>query len=243
MAVRWLFGDAVTFEGGAVLHPMTFDIDVIADLVRYMRREGSGLTPRLVVRKWEFGLATPTDTVVNLDRLDALSAYERRLLVLESPYDGTTDQPTMTIDFRSNQTFHISSQNVDPELLPLIVGHLKGTGRLRPAWPRIAPILPPAFALLTTVLGVWALASTGANLPTVLYSLALLLALWAASAVATHRLYKRANEKPTGARFREGSRAGVRERLQNTKATVLVSFITIPIGAAIGAIVTAWLGG
>lgn len=241
--MRWLFGDAVTYDGGAVLHPMTFDIDVVADIVRYMRRDGSGLVPRLVVRKWEQGLAEPTDTIVDLAKLNDLSAYERRHLVLDSLGDIFKAEPNMSIDFRSSEQFRVDSQNVDPQLVALIVGHLRGTGRLRLAWPRILPVLPLLFALLATCLGVWALASSAANLPSALFAWTMLLALWAGATVAAWRLHLRSLMKPTGARFREAPRAEVRERLRNARATTIISLITIPAGAIIGAVVTAWLGG
>lgn len=243
MALRWLFGDSILFEGGAVLHPMAFDIEVVTDVTRYMRRDGSNLKPTLVVRKWELGLAMPTDTPVNVEKLNELSAYERRHLVLESKGDTAAGETSLSIDFRSDAQFRIDSQNVDSELVALIVGHLRGTGRLRLSWRRMAPMAPPLFALVTTGLGIWALTSSGANLATVLFALALLLALWVYAGIASWRLHLHSQMKPAGARFREAPRAEVRERLRNAKATTIVSLITIPAGAIIGAIVTTWLDG
>ena len=222
---------------------MTFDIDVVADIARYMQREGSGLTPRLVVRRWDLGLAMPTDVEVSLDNLDALSAYERRLLVLESRGDGSPEGPSMTVNFQSRQPLRVDSQNVDQELVAVIIAHLRGTGTLRPAWPRIMPIFPPLFALLTAGLGIWALAASSANAPTVLFVVAVMLGLAAGSADAAYRLRVRGEQIVTGARFREASRAEVRERLRNARASAIVAIITTPIAGFIGYLLRLWTGG
>ncbi|SEB83040.1 hypothetical protein [Microbacterium hydrocarbonoxydans] len=243
MAIRWLFGETVRWENGALLHPMTFDIDVVKDVERMIRLGPSTLDPRLKIRILEPGLAEPDDSPVSVDDIHQLSGHERRYLFLETPRNYDPDEQYISIDFRSDFSLRVDSRNVDRELVSRVVGHLNGTGRLRPVWQRVLPVAPIAFAVAATALGFVALATSAANLASVLFALTLMVALWVGAVLLARRMSDRTKMKEFGARFREASRSEVRERLRNARAGAIVAVITTPIAGFIGYLLRVWTGG
>ncbi|MFX8689016.1 hypothetical protein ABTM39_20100, partial [Acinetobacter baumannii] len=81
---------------------------------------------------------------------------------------------------------------------------------------------------MTTAAAVWALLSEPIGLPLMIFVLLVLVALWAGALHAVSLVTQRINRYPlVGHRIRESSRADLRDRMTNARATFYTSLYTV----------------
>lgn len=266
MSLPFLFGPTSQNNSSIRIQPRVYDIDVVRDVYQILDTEASrvlaayaaspeylnqstsaamkasqdGMQERLAIKpKLSVGQPDGAMSVIRdvpFERLDSLGAHERSSLCVVSG--------EMTINFREGGWTGIEGAQAPyvGHLASSLASHLEAEGRRRVQWRPMVRFVPLLFALALSAVGIWAVIDARPELPVVLFGAICVLAAWLAVGVLQPRLTRRFRGWSTGHRFREGSRAAVRERLVNARATTIVSVVTIPVGAVLGFLLKLWLG-
>lgn len=179
---------------------------------------------------------------VDVDALESLGAVERAGISMSgagvqvSMRRGTKPDVVSKLD-------EVGHPDGSSELGMRIADLLEASGTRRPQLKRLLWLAPFVFAAVVTGLGVWALVVEAPGVPTVLFVSAVMLAFWVTAIVVHKPIEKKFENSWPGIRFREGSRAALRERLTNTRATAIVALFTTPIAGAFGYILRWIFGG
>lgn len=184
----------------------------------------------------------PNAPTVALGEVPNLGAHDRGRIVLRGA--------SLTVDFRRTMPPRISSRLIDGDYtgqIRPIAELIEHSGRPRARWKFLRRLLPYAAAVAITLLGAWMLVAERPPLPTTLFVSTIVIVIWVGAVVAARYLRNRYVRAWPGHRFREVSRAALRDRLTNARATiivsVIVSVITIPSTALVTWIVTMVFGG
>jgi hypothetical protein len=268
MAMEWLFGRERKDGDTWALSPRVFDIDVVGAVYREMEatsvrhrdahlanaqndaeRESiaarwAALEPRVLLNAENPAADAPQQ--IPLDDVRGLVAYDRGRLRVEGA--GVV----VGFDRRITPVVSMVTDGVSTVIVDDIARLLRSSGRRRFQPYGLAAIAIVLGASVLTALGVWALLESKPHASVTLFVTALLALAWGVAAWAAAKVVRlgptRTKDtppasalRPVGHRFREGSLSGVRDRIVNVRATAMVSLVTVPVGAAIGAAVTAWL--
>lgn len=226
------------------IRPRTLDIDVVGDVYRILfeRWEGerrlaqleSGLgewndldarEPKIqliATQPFDMYLRTANVPTIPPESVPNLSAHERSMIIVSGA--------GMVVDFRRGVRARIAGSHVDrdytSEIEP-IATLIARVGRVRPRWRALLGFIPLVVAVGITALGAWMLLADAANVPTTLFTGAVVVAIWMIAWQSSRQVRGRQTNYSPGHRFREVSRAALRDRVTNGRATVIVSTVTL----------------
>lgn len=240
LAAMGLFFDQAAFisDGTAVLPSMTFDIDVVKDVHDEVQRV-TGTAPRLVSMHLPDGYAFPIESTIPIEDLQEISQPRRQTLTLL--IDAPDHHDRFQADFRSDNQTRIEYL-AGSELVATIANMLIREGTRRPVWKRMTPILPVALATVFTVLTVLVLTIERTTPIEILAGISLITIVGVAAVWSARYLRGKSKYVEQGARFRRASRAAVRDRIVNVRASSWVALVFTPLGAAVGWMLKTWFG-
>lgn len=268
MTMEWLFGNENQNGPQWQLQPRVYDIDIVHTVHRMLLTQAtrdlelfeaasteagegaSGAPPERSrehyearmpsVRLSEMLASSPSEPVA-LEQVNGLLPFDRGRIVVSGA--------GITVLFnRSVRPWVYSDGEVNHELVEEVVRKLRSSGRRRPQRYALLSFLPIAAAIAITAAGIWALVDANASAATSTFVGCILAAAWAGAGWISVRVSSAREDIRhqgffiMGHRFREGSLSGVRDRIQNARATAIVSLVTIPVGAVIGWLLKEWLG-
>lgn len=269
MSMPWLFGEETLWAHGLTMQPRAIDVDVVKDIYRMMqetylrdvelasrppeilaqteeettRQRAAhaanlervlGTLPKIkLVHRSEMDAAPAT---IDLDALSNLGAHERRQLVLEGA--------GLRVDFRAGSASpYTSDPAFDTRGLTRRVRTLiEKEGRRRPQWRRLLWTVPVFLVAIWTAAAIWLILTEPLAPAAITFLLVGLVIAWGGVCLLSPRIARNQRQTSIGHHIREVSRSVLRERLTNTRANVIISLITIPVGAVLGYFLRLWFG-
>jgi len=252
----WFLGKETRSPLEWTIRPRTLDIDVVGDVYRILHERWEGERRRAQLEsgpgewidldarepKIQLIAAQPFDMYLQSanvptlppERVPNLSGHERSMIIVSGA--------GMVVDFRRGVRARIAGNHVDKDFtseIEPIATLIARAGRVRPLWRNLLQFGPLLAALGLTAVGVWMLLTEHVSLPTVLFTIAIILMGWVSAWGVSRRL--RVLYYP-GHRFRDVSRSALRDRLTNARANAIVAVVTIPITAIVTWLMTLIFG-
>lgn len=235
MALDWLYGPRTQVDTNMIqIRSLTIDLDVIRD-VHAKIASHPGMNPHVAAQSRAGTAPMLGAGAVPLADLATLADWELGSLRI------TSEDTSFSVDLRRGQQPTIIYANPGfRELAGSVAEILLESGHPRVQWRRVLPALPGL--LYPVLIGAWVWYLIVAS-PAISFMVAgsLLVALGCSSIFELSRKVRRKYRFPwPGHRIRATTRSEVRNRRADRHANLKLSAITIPAGAAIGALAT-WL--